>query len=212
MGNYRILIADDEANIVKILEFELKKNGYDVLTAFDGEEALWVAERDHPDLIVSDIMMPKMDGYELCRRVKANPDLRATPFLFLTAKTGIENRIQGYAIGGEKYITKPCNRAELLKIIDMRLKYADKAKALFAEKARKFSGDLSIISIFSLLDMFFMGSWSGYIDLASSDGQTGRIEITNATIGICTLNGQSDKDTLARLLSWNQGTFVAEHE
>jgi DNA-binding response OmpR family regulator len=212
MGNYRILIADDEANIVKILEFELKKNGYDVLTAFDGEEALWIAERDHPDLIVSDIMMPKMDGYELCRRVKANPDLRATPFLFLTAKTGIENRIQGYAIGGEKYITKPCNRAELLKIIDMRLKYADKAKALFAEKAKKFQGDLSIISIFSLLDMFFMGSWSGYIDLAASDGQTGRIEISNATIGICTVNGQSDKDTLAKLLSWNQGQFVAEHE
>jgi len=211
MGNYRILIADDEANIVKILEFEFKKNGYDVLTAFDGEEALWVAERDHPDLIVSDIMMPKMDGYELCRRVKANPDLRATPFLFLTAKTGIENRIQGYAIGGEKYITKPCNRAELLKIIDMRLRYADKAKALFAEKAKKFSGDLSIISIFSLLDMFFMGSWSGYIDLASN-GQTGRIEITNATITICTLNGQSANDTLAKLLSWNQGTFTAEHE
>ncbi|MRR08657.1 response regulator [bacterium] len=212
MGNYKILIADDEANIVKILEFELKKNNYDVLTAFDGEEALWVAERDRPDLIVSDIMMPKMDGYELCRRVKANPDLRAIPFLFLTAKTGIENRIQGYAIGGEKYITKPCNRAELLKIIDMRLKYADKAKKMFAEKAKKFQGDLSIISIFSLLDMFFMGGWSGYIDLASGDGQTGRIELENATIGICTLNGQSGSDTLSRLLAWNQGTFLAEHE
>jgi DNA-binding response OmpR family regulator len=212
MANYKILIADDEANIVKILEFELKKNNYDVLTAFDGEEALWVAERDHPDLIVSDIMMPKMDGYELCRRVKANPDLRATPFLFLTAKTGIENRIQGYAIGGEKYITKPCNRQELLKIIDMRLKYADKAKSLFAEKAKKFQGDLSIISIFSLLDMFFMGGWSGYISLTSSDGQTGRIELSNATIGICTLNGHSESDSFTKLLSWNQGTFLAEHE
>jgi CheY-like chemotaxis protein len=212
MANYKILIADDEANIVKILEFELKKNNYDVLTAFDGEEALWVAERDHPDLIVSDIMMPKMDGYELCRRVKSNPDLRATPFLFLTAKTGIENRIQGYAIGGEKYITKPCNRQELLKIIDMRLKYADKAKKLFAEKAKKFQGDLSIISIFSLLDMFFMGGWSGYVDLAAADGQTGRIEMQNATIGICTLNGQAGPDNLAKLLAWNQGTFLAEHE
>lgn len=212
MANYKILIADDEANIVKILEFELKKNNYDVLTAFDGEEALWVAERDHPDLIVSDIMMPKMDGYELCRRVKANPDLRATPFLFLTAKTGIENRIQGYAIGGEKYITKPCNRQELLKIIDMRLKYADKAKSLFAEKAKKFQGDLSIISIFSLLDMFFMGGWSGYISLTSSDGQAGRIELENATIGICTLNGHSDSDTFSKLLAWSQGTFLAEHE
>ncbi|HTY08307.1 MAG TPA: response regulator [Candidatus Edwardsbacteria bacterium] len=212
MGNYRILIADDEANIVKIMEFELKKNGYDVLTAFDGEEALWIAERDHPDLIISDIMMPKMDGYELCRRVKANPDLRAIPFIFLTAKTGIENKVQGYAIGGEKYITKPCNRAELLKIIDMRLKYADKAKKLFAEKAKKFQGDLSIISIFSLLDMFFMGSWSGKIELAAGDGRRGRIEIANATIGPCTIDGRPVPDALTKLLAWNQGTFIAEHE
>ncbi|MDI6740980.1 MAG: response regulator [Candidatus Edwardsbacteria bacterium] len=212
MANYKILIADDEANIVKIMEFELKKNGYDVLTAFDGEEALWVAERDHPNLIISDIMMPKMDGYELCRRIKANPDLRATPFIFLTAKTGIENRIQGYALGGEKYITKPCNRQELLKIIDMRLKHADKARKLFAEKAKKFQGDLSIVSIFSLLDMFFMGGWSGHIELTSTNGQKGRIEIQNATIGACTINGQAGRDNLAKLLAWNQGTFVAEHE
>ena len=212
MTNYKILIVDDESNIVKIMEFELKKNGYEVLTAGDGQEALEIVEKNPPDLILSDIMMPKMDGYEFCRHVKSKPELRSIPFIFLTAKTGIENRIQGYAIGAEKYITKPCNRQELLKAIDMRLRYADKAKKLFAEKAKRFPGDLSIISIFSLLDMFFMGGWSGYIDMKSADGQSGRIEIKNATIDKCTINGQGDATTLVKLLGWNQGTFVAEHE
>lgn len=212
MAKYKVLIVDDEPNIVKIMEFELKKNGYEVLTAGDGEEALWVTERDRPDLIISDIMMPKMDGYEFCRRVKQNPELRGIPFLFLTAKTGSENRIQGYLLGAAKYITKPCNRQELLKAIDMRLNLADKAKQLFAQKAKRFQGDLSIISIFSLLDMFFIGGWKGYIEMHSPDGHSGRLEIQDSIITGWNLDGSNSEGALQSLLSWNQGSFVAEHE
>jgi len=171
-----------------------------------------VAERDHPDLIISDIMMPKMDGYEFCRRVKQNPELRGIPFIFLTAKTGSENRIQGYLLGAAKYITKPCNRQELLKSIDMRLNLAEKAKQLFAQKAKRFQGDLSIISIFSLLDMFFIGGWKGYIEMRSPDGHSGRIEIKDSVISAWNLDGSDSEGALQSLLAWSQGSFVAEHE
>jgi CheY-like chemotaxis protein len=211
MQPYKILIADDEVNIVKIMEFELKKNGYEVMTANDGAEAFALVLEDRPDLILSDIMMPKMDGYELCKKVKEIPEMRGIPFIFLTAKTGLENRIQGYMLGAAKYITKPCNRQELLKAIDMRLKLSEQAKKLFAQKAKKFSGDLSIISVFSLLDMFFIGGWDGYVEMATPDGHKGMIEIKNTMVSAWNMDGSDDEAALGNLLSWTQGTFTAEH-
>lgn len=205
-----MLVADDEPNIVKIMEFELKKSGYQVMTANDGEEALELVKANPPDLILSDIMMPKMDGYELCREVKKDPALRGIPFIFLTAKTGLENRIQGYILGATKYITKPCGRQDLLKAIDLRLRLAEEAKKLFAQKAKTFSGDLAIISVFSLIDMFSLGGWSGYIEMTSPEGKRGRIDIRDAMLEKYTLDGQGGEDILPLLLSWTQGKFTAE--
>ena len=211
MPVYKILVADDEVNIVKIMEFELKKNGYEVFTANDGAEAFELAKQNTPDLILSDIMMPRMDGYELCQKVKELPGMQGTPFIFLTAKTGMENRIQGYLLGASKYITKPCSRQDLIKAIDMRLKLAEQAKSLFAQKAKKFTGDLSIISVFSLLDMFFIGNWSGYVEMESSDGHRGLLEINDSRISAWNLDGNNDEAALGNLLSWTQGKFTAEH-
>lgn len=210
MNSYKVLVADDEPNIVKIMEFELKKSGYQVMTAYDGQEALELIKSNPPDLILSDIMMPIMDGYELCREVKKDPNLRGIPFIFLTAKTGIENRIQGYVLGATKYITKPCGRQDLLKTIDMRLRLSEEAKKLFNQKAKIFQGDLSIISIFSLIDMFSIGGWSGFIEMNSPDGKNGRIDIKDAILERYTLDGQADDDILPLLLSWTQGKFTAE--
>lgn len=210
MSNYKVLVADDEPNIVKIMEFELKKGGYQVTTANDGQEALSLIKSNPPDLILSDVMMPNMDGYELCREVKNDPALRGIPFIFLTAKTGIENRIQGYLLGAAKYITKPCSRQELLKTIDLRLKFSAEAKKLFDQKAKIFEGDLSIISVFSLIDMFSIGGWSGYIEMTSPEGKIGRIDIKDAVLEKYTLDEQTGDEILQLLLSWTQGKFTAE--
>jgi CheY-like chemotaxis protein len=210
MSNYTVLVADDEQNIVKIMEFELKKSGYNVITAMDGQEALDKIRENPPDLILSDIMMPIIDGYQLCREIKKDPSLRGIPFIFLTAKTGLENRIQGYILGATKYITKPCGRQELLKAVDLRLRLSQEAKKLFAQKAKVFQGDLSIISIFSLVDMFSLGGWSGYIDMTSPDGNKGRIDIKDAVLDKYVLDGQSGEEVLPLLLSWTQGKFLAE--
>ena len=212
MKTYTILIADDEPNIVTIMSYELKKEGYTVLAAADGRQALNLAMATPPDLIIADVMMPNMDGYELCRRVKEQPALRHIPFIFLTAKAGIEDQIYGYAIGAQKYLAKPTKREQLLKVVNVRLKQADDARALFAKKARKFDGDLAVISVFSLLDMFYIGGWTGAIEMKHPDGRTGRIELKQAEVVRCAIDGKQDGSTFTQLLTWDQGLFSASHE
>jgi CheY-like chemotaxis protein len=207
-----ILVADDETNIVRIIEYELKKEGYHVIKAFNGKEALEAARQQPPHLILTDIMMPIMDGYELCRQVKGDPDLKNIPFIFLTAKADEDSRIYGYSIGAAKYLTKPVNKGELLKAINLRLKQAEQARKLFAQKAKKFQNELNVVSIFSLLDMYSIGGWTGVIELNSPHGCKGRIEIKNGQLKRCLVDGHDDQEAWIKVLNCKEGTFVALHE
>ena len=114
MSRGRILVVDDEIYIVHILDFSLGMEGYEVVTALDGEQALAKANEHKPDLIVLDIMMPKMDGYETCKALKENPDTRDIPVILLSAKGRNSDQQAGYDVGAEDYITKPYAAAELL--------------------------------------------------------------------------------------------------
>ncbi|HTY08598.1 MAG TPA: response regulator [Candidatus Edwardsbacteria bacterium] len=212
MQNYTILVVDDEPNIVSTLAFELKKEGYAVVPAADGRQAFELAKAAPPDLIIADVMMPVMDGYELCRRVKETPALRHIPFIFLTAKTGKDNQVYGFALGAQKYLGKPVKRDQLLKVVNLRLRLAADAKKLYAKKARQFDGNLSIISVFSLLDMYYIGGWSGAIELKRPDGRAGRIELKDAEIVRCTIGGDEYDGAFTQLLAWDSGTFSATHE
>lgn len=108
-----ILIADDEPNIVISLEFLLKREGYDVHVARDGEQALAAIRRLRPALVLLDVMMPKMSGYEVCQAVRADPELAATRILMLTAKGHTTDKAKGTALGADAYVTKPFSTREL---------------------------------------------------------------------------------------------------
>ena len=107
-----VLVVDDEKNIVNIIAFNLKKEGYEVLTAGDGEEAVAIAEAKNPDLILLDIMMPKKDGREVLRTVRAQGS--AVPVIFLTARDSVQDRIEGLDLGADDYLVKPFDFDELL--------------------------------------------------------------------------------------------------
>ena len=109
----RILIADDTPANVRILETRLRHEGYDVAVARDGEEALTAAHATHPDLILLDIMMPKMDGIEVCRRLKNDPEFPFTPIIMVTAMTDIKDVVRGFEAGGDDYLTKPVDHQAL---------------------------------------------------------------------------------------------------
>ena len=105
----KILIADDEESIIEVVKIYLEKEGYSVLTALDGDTALELEIAEKPDLLILDIMLPKMSGLELCRAIE-----REVPVIFLTAKTSEEDKIAGFALGADDYITKPFSPRELI--------------------------------------------------------------------------------------------------
>lgn len=121
MTKGKILVVDDEAYIVHILEFSLGMEGYEVVTAFDGEEAIVKAEHEGPDLIVLDIMMPKLDGYETCRRLKSIDKTKDTPVILLSAKGRSMDQKVGLDAGADEYITKPFSPRKLVERISAHI-------------------------------------------------------------------------------------------
>jgi two-component system alkaline phosphatase synthesis response regulator PhoP len=113
----KILAVDDERHIVRLIQVNLERAGYQVATAYDGREALQKIEADKPDLVVLDVMMPYMDGLETLKRIRANPATRALPVIMLTAKAQDQDVFQGYSHGVDIYLTKPFNPIELLTFI-----------------------------------------------------------------------------------------------
>ena len=118
MSRGRILVVDDEIYIVHILDFSLGMEGYEVITALDGEEALEKANEHKPDLVVLDIMMPKMDGYETCKALKASETTKDIPVILLSAKGRNVDMQTGYDVGADEYITKPFSPRKLVDRIN----------------------------------------------------------------------------------------------
>lgn len=107
---HKILIVDDEPHIVELVKYNLLQEGYDVVTAYDGSEAVTRAHEVHPDLIILDLMLPYIDGLEVCRRIRRESSV---PILMLTAKDGELSRVVGLEIGADDYVTKPFSPREL---------------------------------------------------------------------------------------------------
>ena len=114
---HKILIVDDEPNILLSLDFLMKKNGHSVFLARNGEEALASIEQNMPDLIILDIMMPDIDGYEVCKQIKANASLEHTKIIFLSAKSRQEDIDKGLAMGADQYVTKPFSTKQIMQEI-----------------------------------------------------------------------------------------------
>ncbi len=115
----KILVVDDEQSIMNIIAFNLKKEGYNVVCAEDGEMAIKVFEEEKPDLILLDIMMPKIDGYGVCRRIRDKSDV---PIIMLTARADEVDKVLGLEIGADDYVTKPFSNRELMARVKANLR------------------------------------------------------------------------------------------
>lgn len=139
----KILVVDDEASIVTMLAYNLKKEGYDVVTAEDGEVALEKFESENPDLLLLDIMMPKMDGYEVCRKIREKSNV---PIIMLTARADEVDKVVGLEMGADDYVTKPFGNRELIARVKANLRRSDSAPVANNEKDgnNQVYGDLNI--------------------------------------------------------------------
>ena len=113
-SNYKILAVDDEPDVLSLLNLMLTSQGYNVVTASDGQEALEKARTENPNLILLDVMLPKMDGYKIARMLKFDENFKHIPIIMLTAKVQEKDRQTGMEMGADDYITKPFDTAGLL--------------------------------------------------------------------------------------------------
>lgn len=139
-----VLIVEDEKNIVDILRFNLQREGYQTREAYDGEDGLAQALSDHPDLILLDVMLPKMNGFDVCRRLREKGD--NVPVIILTAREEEADKVLGLEIGADDYITKPFSMRELIARVGANIRRTSMAAApaSAAAAAMPVSGDLSI--------------------------------------------------------------------
>lgn len=112
MATHQLLIVDDEDNLRAMLAAALRHHGFEVIMAANGRDALDAVSRERPDMILLDVMMPDLDGFEVCRRLRSQGDL--TPVLFLTARDGVEDKVHGLTLGGDDYMEKPFSLDELV--------------------------------------------------------------------------------------------------
>lgn len=110
----KVLLVDDEENIRIMVRFNLEKSGYEVIEAGDGKEALRLVTAKHPEIVILDLMLPGIDGLEVCRSLKSNPQTAALPIIMLTAKSDEIDRVIGLELGADDYLTKPFSQRELL--------------------------------------------------------------------------------------------------
>ncbi|NWF52064.1 MAG: response regulator [Nitrospirae bacterium] len=122
MSQKKILVVDDELDLVETIRFQLETEGFNVITAYNGEDALNLARTENPDLILLDIMLPKLDGYKVCRLLKFDEKYKNIPIIMLTARAQEKDKIIGLETGANEYVTKPFDMDRLLEKVKTYLK------------------------------------------------------------------------------------------
>lgn len=114
----KVLIIEDEPELVRALEVRLKTHDYDVITALDGEDGLRKAKEEHPDLVILDIMLPRIEGYEVCRRLKSDESCKHIPIMMVTVKAQNKDKVKGLRMGADEYVVKPFEWDDLLEKVN----------------------------------------------------------------------------------------------
>lgn len=142
MGNRKILVVDDDPTMVKLINVNLKLNNYSVVEATSGEQALEILEEQPLDLVVLDIMMPGVDGWEVLKRIRSAEDTQELPVILVTAKTQDSDVIRGWELGADEYVIKPFNPLLLVEVIKMVL---DRSYEERLERRRKQKEKLEVL-------------------------------------------------------------------
>jgi CheY-like chemotaxis protein len=207
---HRLLLVDGDPKSLRVLDVSLKKAGFDVIAATNGLEALSALE-SAPDLIISDTHMPEMDGFELCRRIKQRPEWAKIPFIFLSSRKSIEEKIRGLELGVEDYLTKPIYIKEIVTRVRMLLQRAQRERLESRRDNRtKFAGQLWDIGVVDLVQTIEINRKSGIIHIVNRDGRRGAIYFRDGQVIDAEAGRLSGSEALYRLFSWAEGTFEVE--
>jgi len=161
---------------LRVLEVSLKKAGFEVVTATQGAEAIGAIQATLPDLIISDTDLDGMDGFDLCQQVRAKPEWAKIPFLFVSGRKSIEDKIRGLRVGVEDYLTKPIYIREIGIRVRTALQRAERERLESRREGRtKFAGDLADIGVVDLVQTIDLNRKSGIVHVVNRDGRRGAI-------------------------------------
>jgi CheY-like chemotaxis protein len=218
MASPRILVVDDDQWILRMVTTVLEKRGYEILTALDGEEGFRVAVASKPDVVITDVMMPRMDGWTLVKALRSKAEFAFVPVVFLTALGSDEDRIKGFRLGADDYLPKPFRFEEL----DLRVANALKRKIIVEQSARNqarsanregpgFNGTLDQIGLSSVLTVLEMERKSGVLVLARpGGGETGRLFFRDGRVVRARIDGKptpKNEEAVYYFLTWVEGRF-----
>lgn len=201
-----ILVLEDNKALRMIIRKALEKAGYEVKTAENGKEGLKILKKDIPDLIISDVIMPEMDGFEFLKEIRKKYPL--IPFTFLTVKSELDDYSKGYDLGATDYLTKPFDVDVLLKKVEKRIASGKLLKEII-EKGKK-EVDLGKILAVDLITSLKENKIDCKITISSPTGK-GSVEIKKGKIEKSTFDKWEDKDALLRIAGLNKGKIKIEH-
>lgn len=210
MAGEKVLVVDDEPLISQMLTDRLQELYVDVLRASNGVEALEMAWEHVPDLILLDVMMPKIDGFEVAKILKENPRTATIPIIFLTALSQVKDKVRGLQLGAEDYVTKPFHFDELLVRVKKVLRKSE------AEKSEKggggsagVKGKLRDMSLVNLIQFLELEKKTGILSVVS-EGRSGHLYFQDGKIVNAVQGALRGEGAVYRLLSWTDGDFELE--
>lgn len=212
----RILVVDDDDWIISGAQAVLEARGFEVLTAVDGAQGLELALERFPDVIITDVVMPGMDGWAFVRQLRANPRFALVPVLFLTSKSGTQDRISGFQLGADDYLGKPVNLHELprrvMKALAQRRQLETELRGAATPAAGGgLKGTLDQIGMASLLSVLGMGRRSGILRLSGwADAEDVLIYLVKGELFRIEVQGRgrlTSEEVIQQLFRWFQGSF-----
>ena len=200
-----VLVVEDEVRLARTIELYLGQRGFTVRTAHDGHEALERIAEAKPDVIVADIMMPVMDGYALCRRLRTDPSTCTIPFLFLTAKDDDRDKTRGLKMGADDYLAKPCDLKVLHARVDALLARVEAVRQIPPDSIR-IVGRLADTDLLDVLQMLELHEKSGAL-VVKRDGESGVVYLQAGKIVAADLGTAEGREPFASLLTWKSGDY-----
>ena len=209
----RILVVDSDEQVASILSIKLKQAGFEAATAGNSADALKIIPEFRPDIIVSEMILPKMSGIDFMKRVKMNPEMMRIPFVFLSSSRDVENKILALDMGAAAVLAKPLFINDLLENLKGILgEYELKNSSASEENTPE--GDISDISVLNILSILLENNSSGEVEFSASSDKHGVIFCDCGNVVRAETNDGDNKDgmeELYKILSWSDGTFSVNY-
>ncbi|MDZ7377125.1 MAG: response regulator, partial [candidate division KSB1 bacterium] len=207
MMNPTVLVADGDAKNLQILKENLEASGFTVITASNGNKAWEEIQQSPPQLVLTEVNLPGLTGFQLLERLQADPNTKSIPLIFLTNQRDIQQRVRGFELGAKDYLVKPLHVKEVVAHIRMVLRRLERRKSEQLDAYMRFSGRLDQLTLADLIESFGVERKTGVLTL-SNGRRTGQVYFRDGAVVNASLGDIKQEPAIYQMLTWNRGYFT----